>query len=315
MPNGLGLAAMYPGGHGIADDPRVVFAEDFDQASVEEVAARWESVAGSEIMSLSDESPPGSAGEKSLLMTHVGGREGGHLYRRLAPGFERLFIRFYVKFDRDCAGIHHFFHVGGYNPATPYPQGGAGERPRGDERFTVGIEPYGKDWVWDYYAYWMEMRGSPPRGQTWGNSFVRDPELKVARDTWICIESMIQLNDVGESNGELALWIDGRQVSHLGPGFPHGNWVYDKFTPGAGGDGVRWDDARRRPEYFTVPAAGQPFEGFRWRDDDKLKLNFLWVLLYMTDVPPGHVSKVWFDDIVVATEYIGPHGDRSNRPG
>jgi len=26
----------------------------------------------------------------------------------------------------------------------------------------------------------------------------------------------------------------------------------------------------------------------------------------MTDVPDGHVSKVWFDHIVVATDYIGP---------
>jgi hypothetical protein len=33
-------------------------------------------------------------------------------------------------------------------------------------------EPFGRNWTWDYYAYWNEMRGSPPRGQTWGNSFV-----------------------------------------------------------------------------------------------------------------------------------------------
>jgi hypothetical protein len=37
-----------------------------------------------------------------------------------------------------------------------------------------------------------------------------------------------------------------------------------------------------------------------------VSLNFLWVLLYITRAPQGHVSKVWFDDIVVATEYIGP---------
>jgi hypothetical protein len=240
-------------------------------------------------------------------MTHVGGEgDGGYLYRRLEPGYEKLFVRFYVKFDPDCAPIHHFFHVGGYHPPTPYPQGGAGVRPRGDERFTVGIEPYGDAWTWDYYAYWMEMRGSPPRGQTWGNSFVRKPELKVKRGEWICVEALIRLNDVGEPNGELALWIDGKRVSHVGPGFPSGKWVFDKFLPGEGGDGVRWNDARRGPEYFTVPAGGEPFEGFRWRSDERLKLNFLWVLLYITDAPDGHTSRVWFDEIVVATEYIGP---------
>ncbi len=307
LPEGPGLAAKYPGDRGLGDDPGVVFVEDFEQSSVDDVKQRWESVNHPEIMSLSDDVPADSNGKQSLLMTHVGGRgDGGYLYRRLPPGHEKLHVRFYVKFDPKCARIHHFFHVGGYNPSTPYPQGGAGERPRGDERFSVGIEPFGDDWTWDYYAYWMQMRGSPPRGQTWGNTFVRDPQLKVARGEWICVETMIGLNDVGQSNGELALWVDGKRVSHLGPGFPKWKWVYDKFEPGAGGDGVRWSDARRGPEYFTVPPAGEPFEGFRWRSDEKLNFNFLWVLLYMTNVPQGHVSQVWFDQIVVATEYIGP---------
>ena len=35
-------------------------------------------------------------------------------------------------------------------------------------------------------------------------------------------------------------------------------------------------------------------------------LNFLWLLCYITKSPPGHVSQIWFDDIVVAREYIGP---------
>ncbi len=54
--------------------------------------------------------------------------------------------------------------------------------------FCVGIEPFGKSWTWDYYAYWNEMRGSPPRGQTWGNSFIHDPELKVEKGKWTCVE-------------------------------------------------------------------------------------------------------------------------------
>ena len=60
-----------------------------------------------------------------------------------------------------------------------------------------------------------------------------------------------------------------------------------------------------RPPYFrNVPFSA--FEGFRWRTAKELDLNFVWAYLYITDAPEGHVSKVWFDDIVVATEYIGP---------
>jgi hypothetical protein len=78
---------------------------------------------------------------------------------------------------------------------------------------------------------------------------------------------------------------DGQIVSHLGKGFPKGKWVWDSFNPD--------------PE-------GVPFEGFQWRSAEELKLNFLWVLLYITKAPPGHASRVWFDNIVVAKKYVGP---------
>jgi hypothetical protein len=150
------------------------------------------------------------------------------------------------------------------------------------------------------------MRGSPPRGQTWGNTFVRDPKLKVERGKWICVELMVKMNEVGDTNGEMAFWLDGKQVSHLGKGFPKGKWTYDKFTPGEGGEGIRWNHQRSGPDRFTVPAGGAPFEGFRWRTAEDLKLNYVWLYLYITQAPEGHVSRVWFDDVVIATDYIGP---------
>lgn len=307
LPEGnAGIAARYPGDRGIEKDPAVVFSELFDAGSLAEVLKRWESVENREILSLSADVPKESGG-KSLLVAHVGGKgTGAHLYRRLRPGHEKLHVRFYVKFDRDCAPIHHFFHVGGYNPPTAWPQGGAGQRPRGGERFSTGVEPFGDSWQWDYYSYWAEMRGSPPRGQTWGNSFIHDKSLKVRRGEWICVELMMQMNDVGESNGEMALWIDGKQVSHLGKGFPKGKWVFDRFLPGQGGEGVRWSDQKRGPEYPRFPEGGSPFEGFRWRSDERLNINFLWVLTFITKAPEGHVSKVWFANIVAAKKYIGP---------
>lgn len=288
-----GLARKYPGDVGLAGDPNVIFVEDFERESLDEVTARWESVRSAEIMSLATDVPETSFGARSLLMTHVGGRStGGHLYRRLLPGYDQLFVRFYVKFDVDCAPIHHFVHLGGYHPATPWPQGGAGTRPRGDARFSTGVEPFGDKWRWDFYSYWMGMR-SAPGGRSWGNDFINDPALQVARGRWICVELMMKMNDPVEAgNGEQALWIDGKPwrkdgqlVSHLGEGFPRGRWVWDSFLPDSN---------------------GTPFEGFRWRSSEELELNFLWLLLYVTQTPTGHVSRVWFDDIVVARQYIGP---------
>lgn len=309
LPEGQGLAAEYPGDKGIGDNPAVVFGEDFEAGSVAQVREHWDQVSGEDgnLLSLSPDVPPASVGKSSLLFTHVGGKgDGGHLYKVLKPGFDQLFLRFYVKFDSDCNPVHHFVHLGGYNPPTPWPQGGAGLRPAGDKAFSTGVEPHGENWVWDYYTYWSEMRGSPPRGQTWGNSFIHDPALKVARGRWIGVEVMMKMNDVDDSNGEMALWIDGKLVSHLGKGFPRGKWIFDKFIPGQGGESLRWNDQAGDRESFTVPPDGAPFEGFRWRTTKDLKLNFLWLLDYITTAPAGHVSKVWFDDVVVATDYIGP---------
>ena len=58
------------------------------------------------------------------------------------------------------------------------------------------------------------------------------------------LDERIGMGIVGDTNGEQALWIDGKQVSHLGKGFPKGLWTFDKFHPGRGRTGVRWNDAK-----------------------------------------------------------------------
>ena len=297
LPEGAtGIAAGYPADEGIENDPNVLFVERFDEGSVDALAKRWDSVQGREGMSLSADVAPGAADKTSLLLTHVGGQgTGSHLYRRLLPGHKQVFARFYVKFGPDCAEIHHFgTHLGGFNPPTPWPQGGAGERPDGGKRFTTGVEPYGKDWHWDFYSYWqgMHVHGD---GRYWGTPFLSGVEQpKVEKGKWLCVEMMLKMNDpVDAVNGEQAFWIDGKLhrvegqiVSHVGPGFPKGTWTGGWWHP----DGQ----------------SNTAFEGFQWRTTEELAVNYVWTYVYITKAPPGHVSKVWFDSIVVAKEYVGP---------
>lgn len=290
-----GISQDYPGDAGIGDDPSVIFVEDFEENSLEDMYANWDEAKNQYNISFSDHIPPGSAGSQSFLVTHTGQQDtGSHLYRRMLPGYDQLYIRFYVKFDPDCGPIHHFFHAGGYNPPTPWPQGGAGVKPVGNERFTTGVEPFGNydPWRWDFYSYWMEMRGSPDE-HFWGNDFINDPDLAAEKGIWVCHELMMKMNDpVTSFNGEMALWIDGELwfrdgqcVSYLGEEFPNGGWIWDSWHP---------------------DPAGEPFEGFHWRMDEELNLNFLWLLVYITQAEEGHVSRIWYDQVVVATEYIGP---------
>ena len=303
-----GIAAAYPRDVGIENHPSVIFAEDFEGRDLDAIGARWETVRHREIMSLSNDVPPASSGKQSMLFSQMAEKgSGADLYRRLGDGYDKLFTRMYVKFAEDCEPVHHFGTcVGGNNPSTRWPQVRAGQPTQGDKSFWVGIEPFGKSWTWDYYTYWCDMRGSPPRGQTWGNKFIQDESLKVKRGQWTCIEVMVQVNDIGDTNGELALWIDGQPVSHLGKGFPCGKWTFDKFSPGEEGDGVRWSNAKGDREYFKTARGGDPFEGFRFRTKEQLNVNFVWLYLYLTKGTRGHTNRVWYDDVVVAKEYIGP---------
>ena len=293
---GEGIASRYPGDIGIEKDADVVFVEKFDAGSIDEIFKRWEDTKSKDSMVISSDVPANAGDEKSLLMRHIGGRgTGAYLYRRLLPGYEQLYARFYVKFDINCAQIHHFgTNLGGNNPATRWPMVKAGHRPDGSKTFWTGVEPYGNDWGWDFYTYWqgMHIHGD---GNYWGTPFLSGGDKpKVEKGKWICVEMMVKMNDpVGEANGEQAFWIDGKLwrrdgqiASHVGQGFPNGKWY-----------GGWW-----RPDIKEKTA----FKGFQWRTDEKLKINYVWPYIYITKAPKGHVSKIWFDNIVVAKQYIGP---------
>ena len=297
LPEGRrGIAARYPGDRGIEKDADIIFVENFAAARLEQVFERWDNVKGKDLLTFSVDIPAASADPQSILMTHVGGRgTGAHLYRRLLPGHGLVYARFYVKFDPECAPIHHFgTHLGGYQPPTRWPQGGAGLRPRGDKRFTTGVEPYGKRWEWDFYTYWqgMHVHGD---GRYWGTPFmVGAAKAPVVRGKWTCVELMVKANQPATAaNGEQAFWIDGKLhrdggqiLSHIGKGFPKGRWTGGWWRPDSEGRGA--------------------FEGYRWRSSEKLAVNYIWAYLYITKAPAGHVSRVWFDNIVVAKSYIGP---------
>lgn len=298
-----GLAAQYPGDRGIQTDPRVLFAEDFETGSIDDLGKRWDNVSNQDgkVLALSDDVPPDSAGHRSLQLTAILGQNtGGHLYTRLPKGVEKVFARFYVKFPSDAAYIHHFVTLGGYNPPTPWPQGGAGERPKGHERFSAGIEPYGNygrfpaPGAWNFYAYWPEMKGSAD-GRYWGNSLTPARPALVPRNRWQCVEVMLQCNSAPEArDGELALWLDGLPVAHFKPGTLRSPWTGLGFS--------------------AVEKDGEPFEGFRWRTNLDLKINFFWLMHYVTEnaarqnrvAQPNPTNRVWFDDVVISTEYVGP---------
>ena len=65
------------------------------------------------------------------------------------------------------------------------------------------------------YTYWMDMKRDRD-GNYWGNMLgpADDDRVVLQRNKWYCLEHMIQVNDPGKANGELAAWIDGKLYIH-----------------------------------------------------------------------------------------------------
>jgi hypothetical protein len=299
-----GLAARYPLDDVLRADPAVLVFESFDAGSIEDLATRWEQVNNKDgrLVSFAQDSPISVGGEvgRSLKLTaHPGQDEGGHLYTRLPREVDELFLRFYVKFPEPANYVHHFVHMGGYRPSTPWPQGGAGQRPAGDERITVGIEPFGRNGrvpppgEWNFYTYWHEMKVSAG-GRYWGNGIGPARPERVPSGKWQYVEAQLRLNKPGQADGVLGLWLDGKQVVDAHKGVARGPWT------GLG--------------FELLEEGGEPFEGFNFRTTPDLKINFVWLLHYVTETNQRRnrvadrsaECTVLFDQIVAATEYIGP---------
>jgi hypothetical protein len=140
-------------------------------------------------------------------------------------GYDRVYFRRFIKFaaDYDQGNLNH---VGGGLAAVAgtdrwRAMGSAGLRPRGDDHFNSAFEPW-RDWsrmpapgYMFLYTYWMDMKRDPD-GHYWGNMLgpVENERIVLKRNRWYCLEHMIQVNDVGQANGELAAWIDGKLYIH-----------------------------------------------------------------------------------------------------
>lgn len=302
LPEGQGISARYKGDEGIGGDKAVLLAENFEHGTLAELAKRWSEIKNPQgrVLSFVENGPKGAHGKRALQVeATVGENTGGHLYATYEEQ-ETVFLRFYVKF-LDAEYLHHFVGLGGYRPMTRWPQGHAGEKPAGDERFTVAIEPHGQrgrgtpPGIWSFYNYWCEMKISAG-GKHWGNGLraVTPPEVPLKK--WQCVEVMVKLNSKPAlHDGELALWLDGKLVAHFRKGARRGPWTGMGFQLRTSG--------------------GEPFEGFRWRTDERLKANMVVLSSYVTARamqrqgirdPRGRQVRVLFDQVVVATDYIGP---------
>jgi len=273
LPHGAGLAAKFPGDHGLRSHPDVLFADDFETG---QLGAGWDETGnpGGKVLRFAESDASAGLGQRCLRVeAHLGADTGGGLTKWFASA-DRIFIRFYTKFAPDCDYVHHFVTLRanrGLRGGDKWSGfGGAGLRPEGNERFSTALEPWG-NWArytppgrWNFYSYWHEMEVSKD-GKYWGNSFGVPTAPLIPRDRWICAEFMLQHNTPGQPDGEQAYWIDGVLVGH--------------------------------------------WQGINWRKTAGLQANALTLESYFTDRWTKQATNVVsFDNVVIARSYLGPAG-------
>lgn len=272
LESGEGFAAHYPGDQSIGKDPRTLFSDDFEGR---EPFLGWTDRKTPECVRMAD-SGQHSGNYAAAIDADVKTNEGGHLFKRLQFGQNELHVRFYVKFPSPAEYVQHFVQVSADEPPRPFPFGGAGVCPDGGARFATAVEPFGRKGAipapgaWHLHSYWCEM-GISDDGKYWGNDFEPEEAIPIVPDRWTCVELMVRANSSPmSSDGMQAFWIDGRLAA--------------------------------------------AFEGYRWRTDARLKLNGVCLRYSMTEAAarrqgstePLQTATVLFDDVVVATRYIGP---------
>jgi hypothetical protein len=259
-------------------DPGILFTEDFESGDM----SRWDQVRGP--VTITEESP--HSGKRCVAITMQRGKNtGGDAMKWFMPGADTVCARFYVKFSADYQYDHHFVWLSANQRTNKWSSfGKAGLKPDGTY-YSAGMEPW---FAWgknpppgevNLYTYFLDMEPDTKMDKYWGNGFFPPGPGKGTQagphrvipplDKWQCWEFMIRANSAPDvPDGKQAMWVDGK-------------------------------------------LAGE-FTGIRWRTDMDLKVNCLWLEHYGYD--SGDPTKaywkekqtVWFDDIVVATHYIGP---------
>ncbi|MHC4737584.1 MAG: hypothetical protein ACYS9Y_01635 [Planctomycetota bacterium] len=302
----LGLAAKYPGDKGIEKNPAVIFATGFEGQNK---LAGFTQLRAPKTVSTSSEPKFVHSGKNSAQITATKGKDvGGALIYRWEKGVDQLYFRFYCRFHEETCKPHHFANIGANCPGRET-EGHAGQRPKGHEGFSTTVEPPNDQRDWCLYTYWYQMHSwqnedgtpnNPPDGD--GRSFygnVFNPLKKTnnfERGKWTCVEFLLKANSPGKFDGEQAVWINGKKTMHWKTGCIEGTWFRDKF--------------RIEGPFNTNP---KPFEGFNWRSDPNLKINRINLQWYVSNraLKRATVDRniVHFDNVVIATEYIGPMVD------
>ena len=297
-----GFAANYVGDRGIAANPEVILADDFeswraggteppsdtwrvrrnDVSRTHVVPGRFEldgrTGPGEKVLEIACWTP-GSGSQAGGVSLKIGNYNHGN--EGLGDGYEELFIRYYIKFDENYRAVrNHGANLGGRDVTRGDTAwvGMAGIRDVSTRGyFYSGVQPRGRqgsrELEMGFYSYHLDKRG------LWGENYDVQKKIPIEVGTWHCVERHMKLNSVdpgkadpAKADGVEELWIDGQLAIRK--------------------DGVRF---RRVPQ---------------------LRITFFSLETYYHGLPETYTRskpiRVYFDNVVISRKYIGPMTEESS---
>lgn len=280
-----GIASRYVGDVGIAEDPAVLFAEDFEDDQIK--ARGWYDTNGwPKRLLVTDEDQ--ATGSRSLKLVYPKGSTGPWLRApHFKQGQDTVHVRYYRKWSDDWDwggpgdGNGHDTRLVASGPDIPSRAYKSHDAIAVNMESCTHFDPWKrglfglmlinkKEYLTDTLKQIRKGRndeGHKLRGHEWWLATVdgsRSPKSEPGQ--WYCVEYMAQMNTPGEADGRLQCWIDGKLVYD----------IQDCTIRDADHADVQWH---------------------RW-----------WIGPYFH----GGTTKdqhSYIDSVVIATEYIGPKQD------
>jgi hypothetical protein len=280
-----GIAAKYPGDVGIANDPNVIFADDFESyLQAADIAKRWDNMYQNQYVGIATTAANVYAGKQALEFTlpQQMAELSDAVEKIVSPELDVLFLRYYSKFQPpyDVIGSSH----NGSSISAHYEvgfQSTPGVPANGTNKFLANLEDWRGDAttpspgdlnIYVYHPLQRSQWGDHffPTGLVmpntslpfdFGPDFVSRPDIIPALDRWYAYELMVKANTPGENDGRIAAWVDGK----LAMDFPN----------------------------------------LHLRDVASLTIDRFALCFHIGSNPNGQ-SKKWYDNVVAARSYVGP---------
>jgi len=281
LPSGnSGIAARYPFDAGIASDPAVIFADDFESYSgAAGLTGKWNEAYHSANIRIATEASNVFGGGKSLEFTvpQTSNEVSNTVAKVVSPGQDTLFLRYYARFDGGFSVLGSSHNGSTISARYCCP----GVRADGYNKFLVSYEAWrdntatanpGRLNAYIYHPEQRDIWGDHffPTGIVlpfssvpfnFGPEFVSRPDVTPVLGRWYCYEVMVKANTPGQRDGRIAFWLDGQLLAD--------------------------------------------FPNLRLRETTALTIDRFTIDLHVFRNNLA-IARKWYDNVVAATSYIGP---------